>query len=161
MGVGKSSVGKLLALKINYLFIDIDKEIVKEQRKSINEIFNIHGEKDFRKIEKKKIKEIANFDKQVIACGGGAVIDPENVAILKNNSILIHLTAKPEEILHRLEKDNTRPLLQKGNKIENIKMLLNERYVIYNKIADLSVKTDDKTPEAITLEIIEKVSKII
>ncbi|MBN1683404.1 shikimate kinase [Candidatus Bathyarchaeota archaeon] len=161
MGVGKSTVGKLLALKIHYPFIDLDSEIVKEVGKSISEIFNIYGESGFRKIEKDKILEISTLDKHVIALGGGAVLDYDNVKNLRNQSILIHLTAKSEEVLHRLRNDDSRPLLQKGDKINNINLLLKERTKIYQKIADFSIITDNKTPEEVTSEIIFKVGKDI
>ncbi|MBM3292079.1 shikimate kinase [Candidatus Bathyarchaeota archaeon] len=160
MGVGKSTVGKLLAHKKNYAFIDVDEEIVKEQRKKISEIFTLFGENEFRKIEKKKIVELKNFDKHIIACGGGAVIDPENVSNLKLNSMLIYLTAEPKTILQRLEQDDTRPLLKNGNKLTSIEEILGARREAYQRISDITIATDYKTPEEVATIIYNKLGEI-
>lgn len=155
MGVGKSVVGRILAEKLGFTFVDLDEEIVKRKGKPISKIFEEEGEDIFREIEKSITHEITNRNNQVIACGGGTVINPENLCRLRNSSTLILLTAEPETILKRVESDgDTRPLLTVQNRLEHIQTLLKIRHPHYIHAADFIIDTTGKTPIQVTKEIL-------
>ena len=93
MGAGKSSIGKLLSKKTGLSFIDLDREIVRIEGISINEVFNLKGEKYFREIETKTLKTVKS---SICACGGGILLDQNNVNFLKDHGISIFLNATVE-----------------------------------------------------------------
>ncbi|MFC1594585.1 shikimate kinase, partial [Candidatus Omnitrophota bacterium] len=101
MGAGKTAVGKLLANRLNRTFVDVDDVIEQRESRPISDIFSQDGEPYFRKIEKEATKEVALQPKRVIACGGGVVLDKENIANLKGTSTIIYLKTTPEVILKR------------------------------------------------------------
>ena len=105
MGVGKSAVGKMLAEKLGLSFVDLDEEIVSRTGRSIESIFQEDGEERFRELERAVTKEYSALDGQVIACGGGTVIDPENLENLRRSSRMVLLTAEAEVILERVEAE--------------------------------------------------------
>jgi shikimate kinase len=154
MGVGKSVIGKILAEKTGLPFVDLDEEIIKKKGKKISQIFEDEGEKAFREIEKVTTREIAAKDGQIIACGGGTVLDGENLCNLSKNSKMILLTAEPEEILRRVEAEgDLRPLLNVNNKKERVSRLISERQTQYLLAADYIVDTTEWTPIKIAEEI--------
>ncbi|MCW3990792.1 MAG: shikimate kinase [Candidatus Bathyarchaeota archaeon] len=156
MGVGKSSVGRLVAEALGLEFVDLDETIVADAGKEIPEIFKERGEEGFRKLEKEATRMIAARDGVVIACGGGTVLDEDNLEALRGNSRMILLTADPETILRRVEADgDTRPLLSVEEKVEPIARLLGERMPRYLKAADKAVDTGGKTQAQVAREIIE------
>ena len=156
MGVGKSSVGRLVAEALGMEFVDLDDTIVAEAGMDISAIFKEQGEKGFRELEKGATRKIAARDGVVIACGGGTVIDEENLEALRRNSRMILLTADPEIILQRVEADgDTRPLLSVEAKVEPIARLLGKRMSRYIEAADMAVDTSGKTQAQVAREIIE------
>jgi len=160
MGTGKTEVGKLLAKKLSYTFVDADTEIELQEKMPITEIFKRFGEPYFRDVESEVIKRLSKMERVVISTGGGAVLRNENVANLKRNGILICLQARPETIYERTKHDTSRPLLQVEDPLQRIKELLEIRRPYYEK-ADIMIETDNKTPEEVAQEIIDKVSKTI
>jgi len=162
MGTGKSSVGRELAKKKNSLekrqwhFVDLDELIELKEQRRIVDIFAQAGEPYFRRIEKKALKEVSSQKKFVVACGGGIVLDKENIKLMKKNGILICLTATPKEILKRVSANKERPLLKVEEPAKRIELLLKMRapyYMQADKIIDttrLSIK-----------EVVEKISKIL
>jgi len=156
MGVGKSSVGRLVAEALGMEFVDLDETIVADAGKDIPAIFEKRGEKGFRELEKEATQMIAAQDGFVIACGGGTVLDADNLEALRRNSRMILLTADPETILRRVEADgDTRPLLSVEEKVEPIACLLGERMPRYLEAADKAVDTSGKTQAQVAREIIE------
>jgi shikimate kinase len=153
MGVGKSVIGRILAEKLCLTFVDLDEEIVKSTGKAIVNIFEEEGEDVFRDVEREVTREIAARDRQVIACGGGTVLDDENLRRLRCNSMMILLTAEPETILERVKGD-TRPLLMVGDRLECIRGFLSTRHPQYVRAADLVVGTSGKTPVQVADEIL-------
>jgi shikimate kinase len=154
MGVGKTVVGKILAQKLGLAFVDIDEEITKKTGKKITTIFEEDGKATFRKIEKSVTSEIAERDHQVIACGGGTILDQDNLNHLRRNSTLILLTAKPEVILERVYSEgDIRPLLMVEEKLDRIQSLLKERNQQYMQAADIVVDTSGRSPSQIAEEI--------
>ncbi len=143
MGTGKSSVGRRLAHRLSLRFVDTDKVIEKQEGQAISNIFKNHGEGYFREIEKEALKRICKDEGLVIATGGGAVVDPKNLKVMKNSGAVVCLTASPEVIYNRVKRVNTRPLLLKNGKLDVIKKLLKKREPFYNR-ADLVIDTSDK-----------------
>ena len=156
MGTGKTAVGRELARLLNMHLIDVDTDIEKSEKMTINEIFEQFGEPRFRELETEMIKKLSERNNIVISTGGGAVVRQENVDVLKKNGVIVCLTAKPETIVRRTGNSNDRPLLQVEDPLEKIKELLNFRKPFYEK-ADIMIDTEGKTPLHIAEEIIEKV----
>ncbi len=156
MGTGKSTVARRLAAETDYKFVDLDKEIVKLAGKSIPEIFAEDGEKAFRDLESKVVKEISQKDALVISTGGGVVLRDKNIDNLKENGILILLTATAEEILARTKDDDNRPLLEVESPLEKIKTMLEQRA---DKYDCTEYKID--TTELSIAEVVSEVKSII
>jgi len=153
MGTGKTYTGRALARRLGTKFIDTDALIEKEAGNSISEIFEKFGEAHFRKLERDVVKRVSEENGIVIAVGGGAIVNPDNLAALKRNGLIINLTASPEVILARVERNSDRPLLQVEDKIGKIKELLEKRAPFYEK-TDFTVDTDGRTPEQVADEIL-------
>ncbi|WP_053368932.1 shikimate kinase [Bacillus sp. FJAT-27245] len=157
MGSGKSTVGRLLGEKLGRRFIDTDEEIVRQEGKSINELFVEFGEAHFRELETASLKAHPK-SQTVVATGGGAPLSENNRRVMKEEGIVIFLDAPADEILSRLKDDQTRPLLQ-GNKKKEIDERLSRRMPIYLESADIRIDTRGKNPERITEEIIASLKK--
>jgi shikimate kinase len=140
MGTGKSTVGRFLAEKLGWELIDTDHYIEKQQKMSIAELFNKHGEPYFREMETRAILEIMEKSNQVIATGGGAVLAEKNRRSLKANGFVVALTASLETIIQRVGGDRNRPLLQ-GKANEIVPQLLQQRKHAYD-FADFTISTD-------------------
>ncbi|MCP5003060.1 MAG: shikimate kinase [Planctomycetes bacterium] len=162
-GTGKSSIGKHLANHLKRSFIDTDEYIVHYTGKTIKEIFLENGEAGFRNIEAEAITTLSKMDNQIIATGGGVVLNNNNVKNLKSNGTLVLLEAAPEIIHNRLSHDektaDQRPSLTKKSALGEIKHLLNERLGLYNKAADHAINTDHKSEKVIVDEIIMLLQK--
>ena len=155
MGTGKTEVGREIARLLDMQLIDIDTEIERSEKMTINEIFKKCGEPRFRDIETEMIRAVSRKKNVIISTGGGAVLKQENMDILRKDGIIICLTATPGTILRRTGASDDRPLLQVENPLEKIKELLNFRRPFYEK-ADIIINTEGRTPLQIAEEIIEK-----
>ncbi len=158
MGSGKTTVGRRLAGRLGMDFVDTDQEIEKVTGLTINEIFSKYGEIRFRSEEMAAIRRVCRNDNQVIATGGGVVLKQENMDVLKQNGIIICLTATPEATYQRLKGKKNRPLLQTENPLEKIKELLDQRKFFYAK-ADVVVDTTGRAIEDIVNEIVKLYSE--
>lgn len=159
MGSGKSAVGKYIADKKGCVYFDIDK-IITEKYGEINFIFKNYGENYFRQIENETIRQVCfksmmTQNLVVIATGGGAVLNFENVKELKLIGKLVYLKATADTLYERLKNDTTRPLL-KGDILSNINIKLNEREKVYAKTSDYTISVDEKSIEEIGDEILNK-----
>lgn len=154
MGVGKTTIGKQIAILNKVVFIDTDSQIEKETSKSIKEIFETDGEIAFRKLETDTIRSINR--KAIIACGGGLPAHNNNIEYLKHKGIVIYLKASTETLIKRLEKNkNKRPLisnLTNEERLEFIRKILKKRGGAY-KQADYTIETDNKTVKEVLREI--------
>ena len=139
MGVGKSTIGKNLAKKLNYNFVDIDKIIEIQEGASINFIFKNRSEKYFRKIEHEITLKALKKENSVISLGGGAFMNKSIRAKTKTNSISFWLDVHLDELIKRLKKTKKRPLLFKKNLNDTIRKIYFERKVNYSK-ADHKIK---------------------
>ena len=141
MGAGKSTVGKLLARKLDRRFIDADALIEERCGVKIPVIFEMEGEAGFRKREAQAIKEAVEEESIVLATGGGAVILPENRALLSSRGTVIYLHAGPTELWHRTKGGECRPLLQTGDARQTLENLYRVRDPLYREIADHVIET--------------------
>ena len=164
-GTGKSTVGRLLAKRLERDFIDSDKYIEDSTGKTIKSIFEEDGEEGFRTIEVDTIAELSKADNKVISAGGGAVLREGNVRNLKDNGFLILLEATPEIIHNRIAQDkNTtqqRPSLTDKKPLEEIKHLIEQREHAYKNAADYTINTSSVSCEDIVNEIITIANKTI
>ena len=159
MGTGKSTVGRILAGKLNRRFIDTDKEIEKLTGITVARLITNYGIIRFRSEETLLIKKLTQEENQVIATGGGTLLNPENDRLLRQNGIIICLTASPEVIHNRVKrKKKERPLLAKGDLMEQIKILTEERREIYQK-ADFTADTGNGSLEATVKSIIDFIKR--
>lgn len=156
MATGKTTIAKELSQRLNLEFVDIDKLIEKEEKVSISEIFETHGEEYFRELERKAIKKLNSLKGLIVSCGGGVCLNPENVVNLKNNYKVVLLKAKAQTVIKRTQNDKSRPLLNGKNSIEAVKKIMDERYDSYQDAADIIIVTDYRSKESICNEIIEK-----
>ena len=158
MGVGKTTIGKQIAVLNKVVFIDTDSQIEKKTAKSINEIFETDGEFAFRKLETDTIRSIDR--KAIIACGGGLPVHNNNIEYLKRKGVVIYLKASTETLVKRLEKNkNKRPLisnLTNDERLEFIRKTLKEREKAYNQ-ADYTIETDNKT----VMEVLRDINSLL
>lgn len=155
MGTGKTEVGRELSHILGWKVIDVDEEIVKAKKMSINEIFGKFGEQVFRNIETEMIGKVSQNRNVIISTGGGAVLRQENMEILRRNGVVICLWAEPETILRRTSSSSERPLLQVEDPLARIRELLEYRRPFYEK-ADIMIDTEGKSPFNIAEEILER-----
>lgn len=133
MATGKTFVGRVLAKKLNREFFDLDDLIEKRENMRIVGIFSDKGEPYFRKIESQIIKEVSGKNDLVIGCGGGAIVNEENLATLKKSGIVICLKADIDTILNRSKGTKQRPLLNVEDSEGRIRDLLNKREPFYSQ----------------------------
>lgn len=158
MGTGKSRIGRVLAQKLNYEFIDTDLELETRNRKKISQIFEEKGEAYFRALENKLAGELGRVDRKVIATGGGWVLNQENLKLSRKNGFIISLTARADVIYQRVKHETHRPLLAGPDPAGKIDQILKERDGLYHN-ADLLVNTSDNTPEELAESIIDELKR--
>lgn len=157
MGTGKSAVGKVLAKKLRRKFIELDSVIEQKAAKSIPDIFQQDGEIGFRELEIEAIKDAAREKRAVIACGGGVVLNRINIDRLRENAVIVYLTASPGIILKRTSRDkNIRPLLTVADQASRIRELLKFRKPFYERAADVTITTSKLDIEGVTGQILER-----
>ncbi len=154
MGAGKTVVGRPLARKLRMSFVDADTEIEEQEGMSISEIFVEKGEPYFRSIEQHVITDLLNTDPHVLASGGGAFIQPQLQGVIKEKAISIWLKADIDVIHDRINRKNNRPLLEVEDKRKTLIALIEKRYPIYAQ-ADITVMSNDDTPEPVVKRILE------
>ena len=153
MGSGKSLTSNKLAGTLKRKVFSIDQLIEKREGRMIIEIFKDSGELYFRKVEKEVIKEVSRQSGIILDCGGGAVLDPENMTNLKKNGIVIYLSASPERIYANIKDQKHRPLLNVENPQARIAELLEQRKPYYEQ-ADVTIDAD-KPIDQIVEDILE------
>ena len=156
MGAGKTTVGKKLAKRLGYFFIDTDREIEKEQGCSITEIFKYGGEECFRDLETDILQKLQTKQNLVIATGGGMVLRNENRSLMQSLGTRVYLKVELQELMRRLKKDKKRPLLQKSKPEEHILEMLQQRKSIYEE-AECIIDTTNLSPHQMVTEIIRKI----
>lgn len=146
MGTGKTAVGRRLADRLGWSFVDTDKEIENLYGKTVAQIFCRYGEVRFRSEEAILVKKLAPMRRQVIATGGGLVLNPDNVRLLQENGILIRLEADATAVYERIRGKRDRPLLNRGADLKtSLFELMAKREGVYN-MAEFSVDTGILSP---------------
>ena len=156
-GSGKSTVGRRLATRLKLKFVDIDDLIEERQGVSISDIVKSHGWGHFRKLERNTIEEISKEDHLIIAPGGGAVLDTDNVKALRKNGFIIWLKAEKQALLKRLNQDpgtNTRrPTLTGKGTSEELKEVMSLREPIYEQVSEIQIDTSRMDVETVVARI--------
>lgn len=145
MGVGKSTLGPLLASALNYRFCDTDSLIERIAAKPIAEIFASDGEAAFRDLESQVLAEVASYTHMVVATGGGVVLRSANWGYLRHG-LVVWLAAEPEQLVQRLHQDQTRPLLAQGDRLATLQRLDQERRSLYAQ-ADVCIAIANHSPQ--------------
>ena len=156
-GSGKSAVGRELAALIGGDYVDTDNLVAARSGKSIAQIFDEEGEGGFRRREREAIAAVVAQRPAVIGVGGGAILDAENVTVLRSVGVVVWLTAPADVLWQRIssdpDTDSTRPALSKCGGIDEVIHLLAEREPKYREAADLSIETSNSRPAEIAAEI--------
>ena len=154
MGVGKTTLGRLVAKEQNLEFIDIDSNIEKENEMSVSEIFNTKGESLFRKLEEKEVLKSLEKEKCVISLGGGAFINKKVRDKILQNAISIWLDTDINTLDQRVKRNKKRPLLSEQNSLTKLKALYLDRKNFY-KLADHKISCDKYSKDEIVKKIIQ------
>jgi len=160
MGVGKTTVGRLLADELCFGFYDTDKEIEKKCGADIPWIFDVEGEEGFRLRESRTLIDLSHKDKAVISTGGGIILRPENRQILKE-SFVAYLTASIDLLVERTARDKKRPLLQVDQPKKVLEKTIGVRDPLYREVATLIVSTDHQNPRQTAREIAIAYNKLL
>jgi shikimate kinase len=158
-GSGKSTVGRLLARRLGWRFVDTDQEIRRHTGQTIEAIFRDRGEPAFRALESVVLHTVCGRHHQVIATGGGAVIAPENRACMLDGNLVVWLEGAPETLATRLERSvprESRPLLAGGDVVDRLATLRRDRERYY-ACAHQVVRTDHNTPREVAEHLAELV----
>jgi shikimate kinase len=153
MGAGKTSVGRMLAQRLDMTFFDADAEIERITGVKIPVIFEIEGESGFRSREEKMIEQLTAMNGIVLATGGGAVISDTNRRFLKSRGRVIYLRATPEDLWRRTRRDRNRPLLQTADPLGKLRSLHEQRDPLYREVAHLIVDTGSQSVAHLTSRI--------
>ena len=159
MGAGKSTIASRMSRRYGMKLIEMDRRIEEEEGTSISRIFEEKGEECFRDLETALLQRLSGGSGQIVSCGGGAVLRPENIRLMKENGRIVLLTASPETILARVKRSSARPLLEGRKNIAAITELMEKRMAAYEAAADMIVGTDGKSPEQICREILSGLSE--
>ncbi|HLU16133.1 MAG TPA: shikimate kinase [Burkholderiaceae bacterium] len=155
MGAGKTTIGRALARKLGWQFVDLDHELEARCGVRVATIFDIEGEQGFRKRERAVLDECTRRKDIVLATGGGAVLDPQNRRHLRSRGVVVYLRATLDELYRRVERDRSRPLLQTDNPRQRLADLITAREPLYNEVAHLTFDTG-QLPVAQTTRILLK-----
>ncbi|HQQ62889.1 MAG TPA: shikimate kinase AroK [Pseudomonadales bacterium] len=154
MGVGKTTIGKLLADELKLSFIDTDREIERRTGADIPWIFDVEGEQGFRLRESRVLADLSESGGQILATGGGIVLDHANREIIKKTGCCVYLTADVSQLVSRVGKDKKRPLLQQDNPRSVLERVLKTRDPLYREVATWVVQTDTRPPRQVAGEIV-------
>jgi len=155
MGSGKSSIGKLLAKKLDIPHYDLDKTIESNEKMSISKIFDIHDENYFRKLESAVLKDYSKKNKFVISTGGGCILDENNQKILKSG-LVIYLKINLDAQYERIKNRSHRPLLNNNNIRETLKCLDASRGEMYKCISNIEVDVSNLDKEHVLSSIMNE-----
>ncbi|MCB1664602.1 MAG: shikimate kinase AroK [Pseudomonadales bacterium] len=153
MGVGKSTIGRLLAAQLHMPFFDSDREIEFATGADIPWIFDVEGEPGFRLREARMIDTLTQRQGIILATGGGAILDPQSRQHLHDRGTVVYLRASVAQQLERTGKDKNRPLLQTANPLAKIKELFKIREPLYRETAHLIIDTSRRSPRSVSSDI--------
>src|SRR5262249_13558441 len=137
---GKTTIGRLLAKRMKFRFVDSDQEIAASTGVNIPTIFEIEGEAGFRRREAEIIQRLAEAGDIVMATGGGTVLDPNSRRFLREHGAVVYLSASPETLSERTRHDKNRPLLQVEDRLARLRELYRQRDSLYREVAHIIVE---------------------
>lgn len=159
MGVGKSTVSKHLGQEFNRDVFSTDQWIQEQEKRSIEQIFKESGESYFREVEKRAVNEASRQKELIIDCGGGVVLDSQNIKSLKENGIIFYLSACAQMLYKNIKDSSIRPLLQVEDPLGAIEKMLSMRDPLYRKEADIILDTNNQTCDQIAREVADVFNK--
>ena len=159
MGVGKTTIGRMLARELGLKFIDCDQEIEKRSGANIAWIFDVEGEPGFRIRESQVLGDLTGQDDILVATGGGAVLRAENRERLKNRGIVIHLDTNVELLVKRTAKDKKRPLLQTGDPRKVLEQIKRDRDPLYREVSHVHVFVGDNSSRKAVIQALNKLKE--
>jgi len=157
MGAGKTVISKILAEKLGFQRVSTDEKIVEAEQCSINEIFAQKGEEYFRQVESRVVEQVAQQPETIIDCGGGVVLNPDNVTALKKNGCIYYLKASAGSLYESVKHCSNRPLLKVDDPQARIVELLQAREPFYSQ-ADHILETDGLTPQEVADQLYSLIS---
>lgn len=155
MGAGKTSIGKRLAERFGLAFVDADREVEAQTGVSVATIFDCEGEAGFRERERTALAKVLAGRDTLIATGGGAVLDADSRALMRERGFVVHLHVGVEGQLQRLARCTNRPLLQREDREAVLHELATAREPLYAATADLRFDTRDLSPAQATSQLAE------
>lgn len=155
-GAGKSTLGRMLAVRLGRQFVELDREVEREGRMELSDIFAVHGQEGFRRLERAALQRlVAAGGDAVIATGGGIVADAATFGFLLDTCVTVWLRASPEEHMRRVvEQGDTRPMRDNRRAMEDLRAILASRESLYAR-ADVTVDTSGRTPDASLAALLE------
>jgi shikimate kinase len=160
MGAGKSSVGRTLARMTGLPRFDTDEIVAARFDRTISEIFETHGEEKFREAETDALRKLSGKGQAIVVTGGGIVLRPGNVELLRALGIIVHLRADEATLFKRISRRTTRPLLRTENPRATVTGLLRARLPLYGNAADVVVDTSALAHEEVAKLILEKIEQL-
>lgn len=159
MGAGKTTIGAHLARVFALHLVDADREIERDSGATVTELFEREGEAGFRARERAMLAHLLGADGQVVATGGGAVLDPDTRRLMRARGFVVHLQADVPQQLARLEGDTTRPLLARPDREQVLHELAARRAPLYTEVADLEFDTGGLDPARAATQLAELLSR--
>jgi len=159
MGAGKSSVGRTLARITGLSRFDTDEMVAARFGLTISEIFATHGEEKFREAETEALRELSGKGEMIVVTGGGVVLRPENVALLRELGTIVYLSADEETLFARISRRSTRPLLHTPNPRATLTELLAKRLPFYRDAADVEVDTSQLRHDEVARTILNRIEE--
>lgn len=159
MGVGKTTIGKMLARELKLRFVDCDQEIERRSGADIAWIFDVEGEVGFRNRETHVLDELTATDGMLVATGGGAVLREENRQFLKDRGIVVFLDSNVDLLVKRTAKDKKRPLLQNDDPRAVLAKIKMEREPLYKEVATLRVFVGDNNSRKAVGQVLKQMEE--
>ena len=154
MGSGKSAVCSRLHELTGMEVVEMDAILADNEKMTINDIFATKGEEYFRDKETELLTQLSDESRKAVSCGGGAILRPQNVSLMKESGKIILLSAKPETIYNRLKDNDDRPLLHGNMNVPFIAEMIEKRRPRYESAADYTITVDNKSLDDICREIL-------
>ncbi len=160
MGVGKTTIGRMLANKLGKSFVDLDEEIERRSGATIPWIFDVEGEAGFRRRESELLRELSTGTDRVLSTGGGVVLDPDNRRVMRASGLVVFLSASVEQLYQRTLKDRKRPLLQVPDRRQVIERLKRDRDPLYREAAHLVFEVGHRSSRAATEALLRRINEL-